>query len=80
MVAKLSKISKKFQKMRAAKFNHYDHVAITMYTTHRCTRTHTTIGEMSECIMPDFFRPDERRRAGFLLEKYEKAAKLASLY
>ena len=30
MVAKLSKISKKIQKMRTAKHNHYDHVAITM--------------------------------------------------
>ena len=33
MVAKLNKISPKFQKMRAAKRNHYDHVLITMYIT-----------------------------------------------
>ena len=45
MVAKLWKISKIFQKMRAAKRNHYDHVAITMYTTHtRRLVLHTMCG------------------------------------
>ena len=39
MVAKLSKISQKCKKMRAAKCNHYDHVVITMYTTHRHIHT-----------------------------------------
>ena len=52
---KLSKISQKFQKMRASKCNNYDHVVITMYTTHSHTHTQSCMTIPSEDFYCFFF-------------------------